>query len=357
MNTEKKREFLINTAYWVLVAAMGYLFCAYLVPVIIPFIIGGMVARLVVGISRKLRCPQKWMRILLTLLIYGCVGGLVALAVARAVSGLSGLVAWLPEFYKLKLLPFGELCYDGLTGVLENMNPAMVKALEFGWDNLSAALKNLISVLSTMAVNLVSGVAKGVPKLLLSLLAMIFSTVFVSNDYEHLRSFTAEHTPENAKGFLKSLKKYLTDTLFVVLRSYGFIMLLTFTELFVLFAVFGIEDPVTKAAVIAVLDIMPILGVGTVLIPWAIISLVLGYTRLGIELLVIYGIVTVVRNYAEPKIVGAQLGLHPIISLVSMFVGLRLFGFWGMFGLPIGISFFWKLRQETADGLPEKDTH
>jgi len=74
--------------------------------------------------------------------------------------------------------------------------------------------------------------------------------------------------------------------------------------------------------------------------------LVLGYTRLGIYLLIIYLIVTVIRNYLEPKIVGAQLELHPIITLVSMFIGLRLFGFWGLFGTPVAISFFWKNRKK-----------
>ena len=65
-------------------------------------------------------------------------------------------------------------------------------------------------------------------------------------------------------------------------------------------------------------------------------------------LLLIYLIVTVVRNYVEPRIVGTQLGLHPIITLVSMFIGLRLFGFWGLFGLPVGISFLWKQKNEKA---------
>jgi hypothetical protein len=74
------------------------------------------------------------------------------------------------------------------------------------------------------------------------------------------------------------------------------------------------------------------------MIPWAVTSLVLGYTRLGICLQLIYIIITVVRNYVEPKIVGAQLELHPIITLTSMFIGLWLFGFWGLFGTPVAIS-------------------
>lgn len=353
MDIQKKQEFLINMAYWLLVAILGYLACVYVVPIVMPILIGTLVARLVVEISRKIRCPKKWMRILLTLLIYGCVGGLVALLIWRLAVGLSELVNWLPEFYKLKLLPFGEAVYEGITEVLNNLNPAMLAAADFVWENVSVALKNMIAALSSFAVDLVSGAARGAPKLLLSLLAMIFSTVFVSNDYENLRSFAAQRMPENWKGFLKSLKDYLTNTLLVVLRSYIFIMLLTFTELAILFSLFGIENAFVKASVISVMDILPILGVGTVLIPWAITSLVLGYTGLGIELFVIYGIVTVVRNYAEPKIVGGQLGLHPIISLASMFVGLRLFGFWGMFGLPIAISFCWKQVRERETSKEE----
>ena len=146
------------------------------------------------------------------------------------------------------------------------------------------------------------------------------------------------------KKVLDKVWFYLTNTLFVVIRSYILIMTLTFTELSLLFSFFGIENAVLKAAVIALLDIMPILGTGGIMIPWAVISLVLGYTKLGVELLVIYIIVTVIRNYVEPKIVGTQLGLHPIITLIAMFIGLRLFGFWGLFGLPVGISFLWKER-------------
>ena len=180
--------------------------------------------------------------------------------------------------------------------------------------------------------------------MVLSLLTMIFTTIFVVADYEGIAGFCQTHIPGNIKKILGNIRIYLTDTLFVVIRSYVLIMLLTFGELSILFSLFGIEHPVIKAAVIALLDILPILGTGGIMIPWAVISLVLGYTKLGLELFLIYGIVTVIRNYVEPKIVGAQLSLHPIITLVSMFIGLRLFGFWGLFGLPVGISFLWKQK-------------
>ena len=344
MNTEKKRDFLINLAYWLAVAAAVYLAMEHLLPISVPVLFGGLIAWLVIRLCEKLRCRHKLLRITLALLIYGVLGLLVTLAVIKSVSGITGIIQWLPRLYENKLQPLVTMAYDWFAYRIQRLNPALLSALEMLLESILSGLKNLISSLSGFAVNLVSGVATGIPNLILSLLAMVFTTVFIVGDYERIATFAATNIPDSLKKLLNNIRLYLTDTLFVVIRSYVLIMLLTFGELSILFSLFGIEHPVLKAAVIALLDILPILGTGGIMIPWAVTSLVLGYTKLGLELFAIYGIVTVIRNYVEPRIVGTQLGLHPIITLVSMFIGLRLFGFWGMFGLPVGISFFWKQR-------------
>ena len=345
MNIEKKRDFLINFSYWSLVAAGVYLALEYLLPVSVPILSGCLVAWLVIRLSDWIHCRHKLLRITLTLLVYGIIGLLVTLAAAKSVSGITSIIQWLPKLYENKLLPFATLVYDWFAQHIRMLDPALLSAMDMLLDSILSGLKNLISYLSGMAVNLVSGLATGIPKLILSLLTMIFTTVFVVGDYERIAAFTENNTPGKVKQVFGSIRLYLTDTLFVVIRSYALIMLLTFGELSILFSLFGIEHAVLKAAVIAMLDILPILGTGGIMIPWAVTSLSLGYTKLGLELFAIYGIVTIVRNYVEPKIVGAQLGLHPIITLVSMFIGLRLFGFWGLFGLPVGISFLWKQRR------------
>ena len=177
-------------------------------------------------------------------------------------------------------------------------------------------------------------------------MVIVISSFFIAMDYDLLLRFCLKQFTTEARSLLWHIKEYVAGTLFVCIRSYMIIMSLTFIELSIGLSLIGIKNAIPIAALISLFDILPVLGCGGIMIPWAVISLVLGYTRLGIELFIIYGIITVVRNYLEPKIVGAQLGLHPIITLVSMFVGLRLFGFWGLFGLPVGISFLWKQRQE-----------
>ena len=341
---QSKRDFLVTVAYWAVIAAAVYVVFKYLLPVSAPFIIGFLAALLVVKLSRLLRSSNKILRSFLTFLLYGLVGTLVALIAVKGVDLVTGLVKLIPEIYDKKLVPLIGMVYEWLAGTVSMLDPTLLSVLDSLSQGILSGLESLVSKLSGVAVNLVSGVATGVPSLILSLLAMIFSTVFVANDYEMLQSFYRAHMPEKLKNILRQIRQYLTDTLFVVIRSYVTIMLLTFTELSILFAIFGIDNALLKASLIAVMDILPILGTGTVMIPWSVISFVLGNTAMGIKTIVIYAIVTVIRNYLEPKIVGTQLGLHPIITLAAMFIGLRLFGFLAMFGLPVAISFLWKQR-------------
>ena len=128
-----------------------------------------------------------------------------------------------------------------------------------------------------------------------------------------------------------------------MVRAYGLIMLITFGELFLGFSVLTLlgimKNPnyVWIAALIAIFDIMPVAGSGGILVPWALISLVLGKYPQAIGLIVIYVIITVLRQYIEPKIVGDTLGVHPLITLMGLFFGLKLFGFLGMFIVPLTV--------------------
>lgn len=81
-----------------------------------------------------------------------------------------------------------------------------------------------------------------------------------------------------------------------------------------------------------------IVGIGFILVPWRVIRIITGQIRFGVILLVVYVVMTVVRNIIEPKIVVKEVGLHPVLTLMSMFVGTHLFGVIGLFGLPIGRS-------------------
>ena len=125
-------------------------------------------------------------------------------------------------------------------------------------------------------------------------------------------------------------------------------MTITFVELAVGLTVIGVENSVLIAFLIALFDILPVLGTGGIMIPWTILTALQGDYALALGLLLVYLFVTVVRNILEPKIVGGQIGVHPVVTLAGMFVGAQLFGVLGLFGFPIGLSLLRHLNESGA---------
>ena len=96
----------------------------------------------------------------------------------------------------------------------------------------------------------------------------------------------------------------------------------------------------------AIVDILPVLGTGTVLIPWGLISCFLGTVGQGVGILILYLIITAVRQFLEPKIIGQQVGLHPIVTLICIFAGGKVMGIWGIFLFPVMATVLKKMNDE-----------
>lgn len=342
MNVNQKRDFLINTAYAALLIGAAYFAYKLLFPIVLPFLLGLIIAFCVVKATSRLKTKNKWIRISFTILFYIIFGILISLIVIKGVSVLKDLIVLFPSWFDKEVVPALNLLRPWIRKIVTQLDPSIYGMVELLWENVLTSLSEAISYVSSFAVDVLSGTVASVPKIFIGTLMMIISSFFLAVDYENIIHFYEVNVSEKWKNRMEELKGFMLNTVLVVLRSYLIIMVLTFTELTLLFLLFGIEGAFIIAAIIAIFDIMPVLGTGGIIIPWAIISIILGDYVLGIELLLIYCIVTAVRNYVEPNIVGVQLGLHPIITLISMFVGLRLIGFVGMFGLPVTISFLWK---------------
>ena len=155
----------------------------------------------------------------------------------------------------------------------------------------------------------------------------------------------------NAKvrRFFNDLYRFIKDKVIVVIKSYATIMAITFLELTIAFFIIGLDGFIWIALGIAIFDILPVFGTGGIMIPWALLMFINGNITLGIELSVIYVIVTVIRNIIEPKIVGGNLGLHPVLTLASMLIGSHFFGVVGLFGCPLLISFILYLHKEYGE--------
>ena len=149
----------------------------------------------------------------------------------------------------------------------------------------------------------------------------------------------------NNKKQLYVIKEVLTTTVFRICSSYFFIFLITFLELFIGLVLLKVKYALVISAIIAIADIFPIIGTGTILIPWSIIELMGGNNPLALGLFTLYLIITVVRNIIEPKIIGKNSGVHPLATLAAMYIGLKMGGVSLAILLPFVLIIFTELNK------------
>ncbi len=342
MDYEKRKRFIINLLYIGLIALVVYGIIHYGLGLLAPFILALLIASLLKiparWLARKTKIPYKPIALFLVLLFYATVGVMLSLAGIKMITSATDFVSKLPHIYSTEIEPLLGAAFDGVEQTVARMDPALVSAINDMFTQLTQSLGELVTNLSVTAVRTLSGYATLLPGLLIKILLMIISTFFIAGDYDQLAEFVSRQMTEKVKRFLLRVQEYVVGTLLVCIRSYALIMLITFAELSVGLSIIGIPNAILIALGIAIFDILPVLGTGGIMIPWMIIVAIQGDFKLAIALLVLYLVITVIRNILEPKIVGSQIGLHPIVTLVSMFVGAQLFGVLGLFGFPIMLS-------------------
>ncbi len=342
MDTERKRSFIINVLYFGILLAFFVVIVQYALPMLTPFVLAVLIAyilrRPTRWICKRFSLPEKPVAMLMVLVFYVLMGLLVVLLVFRAYSWVRSLVESLPHLYTAHLEPTLTDVFQGVENWIYQMDASLFALIEGYDEQFMQWLASFISGISTRAVGAASNLAAAIPGLFIELVLMIISTFFIAADYYIIKDFLILQMGEKTAKMFMQIKKYLTGTLFVCIGSYFIIASLTFVEISIGLSIFGLKHPFLIAFCIAVFDILPVVGTGGIMIPWGLIALLQGNFSLGLGLLLLYVVITVIRNIVEPKIVGGQLGLHPVVTLASMFAGVQLFGVVGLFGFPIGLS-------------------
>ena len=342
MNLEKQKTFLSRFAFWVIIIAIIYICLKYALPFFAPFAFGFVIAFLlnwpIRWLTKKLRVPRVLPAILLTALFFVAAGSLITFLGFRAFASIRQLIGALPSLYSTMLLPLLMDLFSQLEVALSALDPSAVAVLEDISRDVTGSLGSAVSSISMSAISAISSLAASVPGMFLNLVITIIVTFFMTIDYPKITEFILRQFPEGGRKVLFEIREYVCGTLIKCILSYALILFITFTEISIGLTVLRVPNAILIAVCIAIFDILPVLGTGGIMIPWAIISLITGDFFRGFGLLILYLIITVIRNIIEPKIVGHQVGLHPVVTLASMLAGLNLLGVIGLFGFPITLS-------------------
>ena len=328
MDERAKKNFLITAAYIVTVGAIVFIVCRFLLKYLMPFIIGGLIAWAVQKpayyISGKIRLNSKISAALLTAAVFA----LLAAALFFAVLGFTTAAGGIMRELSVRAGDMGKMLSS-----LRNDFDALFKRLpdEFGsaadtlWNGFLARAASAAGG----AVSSFAGAAvRRAPSFLISCIVSVAAGCYIAADFRGLSKFVVGVIGKRTYENCVKIKNILVGSVF---------KLLTFSELFIGFLVLRVKYALLLGLLIAVIDILPVLGTGTVLIPWGIAELLFENTALGIGLLVLYAVITVIRNFAEPKIIGRQMGINPLFTLLSMFIGIKLLGFAGVIIFPTAL--------------------
>ncbi len=374
-SVEKKRKAIINIVYYGIVIALCFFFFKYamgtLFPLIFAFITASLLQRPKNFILRKTPFKKGLASTL-------CVLGLLAIVLFfTALIGVR-VVQEIGEFFDYVMLQVQNI--DSLVNTIEN---ALLNFVSNFPEFLSKTLKENIATLFveirewlagrsndftqdiagtiegsfslswiTTPISGVISTARQIPSIAIATVISIVAACFITADYNLIKQFIkAQLTEQKAKDVSRAIT-LLKSSLGKMGKAYLSIIIITFIELSIgfyvlrLLGIFSSNYIAIISLVIAIIDIIPVLGTGTILLPWIAYSLITGNFSMAIGLGIMYASITVIRQIIEPKFVAGQLGLPPFLTISAMYVGLKIFGVLGMFIAPMIIIMLKLLNDE-----------
>lgn len=356
---EKKKNFLVNAGFYGIILALLIGFYRYIVPILLPFIIGFCVAAIVHIPLKHIRVRnelgKKWIAAAFCVLFYGIVLTLLILFGSKVFDEIRNFITTIPGIFQNTLYPFLVSVADRVQEILEPINPTLTEMIINAGKNVVANLGNFLTNLSASAVKLVANSAINIPGFIISVIVTVVSSFYIATDYQLVLGFLRKLIPEKKRDMVLHGLQYARTAVVVYSKSYSIIFAMTFLELWIGLAIMKIPYALGIAFGIAVFDLMPVLGTGGVLLPWATIALVIGNIPMGLGVLILYIVITIIRNAVEPRLVGDQIGLHPLATLVAMILGLKLMNLPGMLLFPISLVAYTNLKRMSQE--EEKNTN
>ncbi len=331
--------------YVSIISAALFLAVKLLLPALLPFLIALLIAALirkpVAFLSRKARIPKKLSSAFAVLLITAILCLTSYYLLSRGYEEIVSLISNVGKFIeRLKSDEgFANEMIDKINGLFPfwDLRPRLTELWVDIDSSLEALLLNIAEKLSASVLPVVTGALTFVPDALLFVFVTVLSAYYLSIGGADMKASLMKLLPQNVSNSVEAFFKRLKETIGSFARAYALIMAITFTELFAMLSIVKVKYAFLIALFTAIVDILPVLGTGTVLIPWSVFLFISGDTKTGIAILIIYGVITLVRQLIEPKIVANSIGISPFASLASMYIGLRLFGAAGLFICPLAV--------------------
>ncbi len=333
---------------WVSIIIMISLITIYfVVPLIYPFLIGWVLAYLLNPLVNWLERKgnmHRWLAVSLGILIFiSALAGLITLVVFRIINEIQRLAIfinnnydqWLSDITSLVSSDMMHRWVEQISTFYEQFGDegTVDTGITSAGSKLAEAVTNILQQIATYMVTFITAL----PNVAVGLIIAFIATFFISKDWFKIRRWSANLLPDQVKVSIGAIWIDLRKALFGFLKAQ--FILISITACFVIIGLFllRVDYAVSIGLLIGLVDLMPYLGTGAVFIPWIIVILIKGNYGFAIGLSVLYGVILIARQLAEPKVLSSSIGLNPLVTLIGVFVGLKLFGVLGLIIGPIAL--------------------
>ena len=348
-NLKNKTDFLVFSLYYLVIAAIIIFTFKFLIPILTPFLFGFSIAFFLRPISQKIskitKLNKKFCNIFVIIFCYTIIIFLICVIGLKIGAKIKTLYSSSQEIYENYLLPLCEFSNKTINNFSSNFLKYSESQTQTFLNNIYSYLEDLISLNLKHILSWFAKIGARIPEFLVNIAFSVISSIYFSYDYEKITKTITNLFPKKVQNFLFKTKGFTINTLIKYFKAYLFLMLISFILLTIGFFIIKLNNPIGTAAIVSFFDSIPLVGSGIILIPLAIIFFVNNNLNLAIGIIIIFLITNIIRSILEPKILGANLGLHPLSTLISIYVGAKLFGFVGIVTAPIITNIFFLLYQ------------
>jgi sporulation integral membrane protein YtvI len=324
----------------VLLAAGLYFIGLPLIVMLLPFIIAGFVTLLmepIVGFFQKrLKLSRKLSSLFSLIIVLIIFGAVVSIIIYKIIIELVTLSYAVPEYFKtidlnnesIYLADLGKRFYLSIP-------PDVAALIQAKVGETITTVSGYLTAFVTSTLSFILGIIAYLPEIFVFIIITIISIYFMSSDRQMIRDFIFNQIPEKWHSKITGLKNDLFYAFIGFIKAQIIIMLISIIIASIGFSIIGVDYAITLGLLVGLAELIPVVGTGIIFVPWIIYMFIIKNFFVAIGLVCTYVLGVIVRQTVEPKIVGMQIGVYPLVTLISMYIGLELFGLFGMILGPI----------------------
>lgn len=314
---------------------LGFKLAVFYMPFLIAFIISLILEPIIKFIMKKTKLKRKTSSIIVFIIAIAVIIGILTWGITSLISEASDILSNFNEY--------ADMIYNMIQNLIKNIDFSKIQIPENVMNTIQNSALEFLGAITQWAKNALTGVVNfitSIPTIGIYVAVTLLSLYFICVDKIYMVDQLEHHLPEtwvkkigvHLKGLIQSLGGYLKAEVILIIISF----VISLIGLYIFhFIGWNVEYPLIMALIIGFVDALPIFGSGTVMLPWAVFTAFMGDIRLAIAIFVLWAIMSIVRQFIEPRIVSGQIGIHPIFTLIAMYTGFRFMGVIGMLIGPI----------------------